>query len=202
MRFNTVLVSAAFVLLSGCAATSFKSTWVDPEVTEPVAMTGKKVIVVASNVPTAARHSIETSIAAELNKLGAQAAPSHNLLPAGTSNEEAKQKLAAEGYDAAFVVRMTNREQEINSTPGMYAPYGGAYGSYWGWGGGWGGAYAAPEIRTDIKVYIETLVYSVKRNKLVWSGLSVTTNPGNLEASAAELARIAVEEMKKTGKLI
>ena len=197
MRIKTLVSSAALLLMAACASTSFKNTWKSPDA-GPVDITGKKVLVVATNVPTSVRRTLETSIANELNKIGAQATASNQFLPPDSTTEAAKQKMAAEGYDAAWVVRLTNREQELSSTPGMYAPAG-PYMSYWGWGGGYG--YGAPEIRTDIKVYMETLVYSVAHDKLAWSGMSVTTNPTNLDASAAELTQVAVAEMKKSGLL-
>jgi hypothetical protein len=197
MRIRTLVSSVVFLMLAGCASTAFKSTWKNPQA-GPVALAGKKVLVVASNVPTAVRTTIEAAVADELTKAGAQAMPSRQFLGPDATKEEAKAKLAAEGYDAAWVVRMTNREQEVYSTPGMYAPSG-PYMSYWGWGGGY--AYGAPEVRTDTKVYIETLVYSVSHDQLAWSGLSVTTNPGDLNAAAGELTRVALAEMKKTGLL-
>ncbi len=199
MRIKPVLSSTLFLmLLAGCASTSFKSTWKNPNA-GPVELTGKKVVVVATNVPTSVRNSVEGAVTDELKKMGADAIPSSQLLAPNSTTDQAKAKLAAEGYDAAWVIRMTNREQEVSSTPGMYAPYG-AYGSYWGWGGGWG-AYGGSEVRTDIKVYLETLVYSVKHDQLAWSGMSVTTNPSDIAASSGELTRVAVQEMKKTGLL-
>ena len=198
MKIKSLVSATALLVLAGCASTSFKSTWKNPQANQ-IQIAGKKIIVVATSVPTSVRMSAETAIAAELNKMGAQATPSRDLLPSGTSVDDAKAKVAAEGYDAAWVVRMTNREQEVSSTPGMYAPAG-MYGSYWGWGGGYG-AYSAPEIRTDIKVYLETLVYAVKADQLVWSGMSVTTNPNDISASAGELVRVAVNEMQKSGVL-
>ena len=199
MRIRPVLSTAVLLLMAGCATTSFQSTYKAPDA-PTVEMTGKKVVVVAAGVPTSMKQGVEAAIANELNKLGAQAAPSNQLFQGLSSNDAAKAKLASEGYDAAWVVKLSNREKELSSTPSMgYAPYG-AYGSYWGWGGGYG-AYGGSEIRTDTKVYIETLVYSVKADKLAWSGMSVTTNPTNVESFAAELTQTAVAEMKKTGLL-
>ena len=77
------------------------------------------------------------------------------------------------------------------------------YGPYWGgyYGYGWGGAWGATNIRTDTIVTVETLVYSLKQNKLVWVGESKTTNPSNVDAFVKELATGAAKQMKKLGLL-
>jgi hypothetical protein len=48
-------------------------------------------------------------------------------------------------------------------------------------------------------VFIETLVFSMKQNKLVWSGQSKTTNPSNLDSLVREVADAVGNEMKKEG---
>jgi hypothetical protein len=198
MRIRTLVSSIVFLVLAGCASTAFKSTWKNPQA-QPVPLAGKKVLVVVTNVPTAVRTTMEAAVADELTKNGAIAMPSRQFLGPDATKEEAKAKLSAEDYDAAWVIRMTNREQEISSTPSMYAPAG-PYMSYYGWGGGYGYG-GGSEIRTDTKVYMETLVYSVKHDQLAWSGMSVTTNPGDLTAAAGELTRVALAEMQKSGLL-
>ena len=82
----------------------------------------------------------------------------------------------------------------------MYAPMGG-YGSFYGAGWGYGGYYGS-EIRTNTNIFVETLVYSVSKDKLVWSGLSVTTNPSNIDGFAREVTRSAINEMKKQGLIL
>ena len=70
------------------------------------------------------------------------------------------------------------------------------YGGFWGgyFGHGWGAPYSVHggEIRTDTIVIVETLVYSLSQNKLVWGGQSKTTNPASVDrliANAAKQAR-------------
>jgi hypothetical protein len=75
-----------------------------------------------------------------------------------------------------------------------------SYGPYWGgyYGYGWGGAWSTgPDIRTDTIISVETLVYSLKQNKLIWAGESKTTNPSNVDNFVRELATSAAKEMKK-----
>ena len=79
------------------------------------------------------------------------------------------------------------------------------YGSYWGgyYGHGWGSPWMGGpvnmgnDIRVDDVVYVETLVYSLKQNKLIWSGQSKTTNPPNIDKFVKLLANEVAIEMNK-----
>jgi hypothetical protein len=48
-------------------------------------------------------------------------------------------------------------------------------------------------------VSVETLVYSLKQNKLVWAGQSQTTNPNNVDSFVREVATAAAQELRKHG---
>jgi hypothetical protein len=48
-------------------------------------------------------------------------------------------------------------------------------------------------------VSVETLVYSLKQNKLVWGGQSQTTNPNNIDNFVREVANAVAEELRKEG---
>jgi hypothetical protein len=59
---------------------------------------------------------------------------------------------------------------------------------------------SGPEyLRTDTAVSIETLVYDLGRNQLVWAGESKTMDPSSVESSLAPFALKSVEEMEKQG---
>jgi hypothetical protein len=46
---------------------------------------------------------------------------------------------------------------------------------------------------------VETLVYSVEQDKLLWAGQSKTTNPSNIQDFIRELSDAAAKEMRKAG---
>ena len=79
------------------------------------------------------------------------------------------------------------------ATPG---PSGG-FGPYWGYG--WGTAYSPGYLTTDTIVSVETLVYSLTDDKLLWASSSRTTNPGNLDQLIREVADATAKEMAKQG---
>jgi len=94
-----------------------------------------------------------------------------------------------------------DKSQEVVATSTYMGP---SYGPYWGgyYGYGWGGAYGGGvDVRTNTIITVETLVYSIPQNKLIWAGQSNTTNPTKVDAFVKELATAARSEMKKAGLL-
>jgi hypothetical protein len=79
------------------------------------------------------------------------------------------------------------------------------YGGYWGgyYGIGWADPWVekAPDTRVDIIITVETLVFSLPQNKLVWTGTSQTTNPKNAEKLVHQLATEAARELERLGLL-
>ena len=187
--------------LTACATTTFTSSWKAPDAQPMGSLTGQTIVAAAMAKNTAVRRSAEDALVGVLNANGARAIPSYSIISDDAVNDEAKAKAAIEksGAVALVVMRPVAKEKEVSSTPTMYM--GPSYGGYWGgyYGYGWGGAYGGTQIRTDTIVIVETLVYSLKQNKLVWAGESKTTNPSQVDAFVKEVAAGAGKEMKKLG---
>jgi hypothetical protein len=95
-------------------------------------------------------------------------------------------------------MRVTNRETEVSSYPGAYSGVRySSFSSYSHWG--WGMAYDPGYVRTDTYLTIETLVYGLEQDKLLWAGTSEILEPSDIEERVIELARAAAEEMKTEG---
>jgi hypothetical protein len=73
-------------------------------------------------------------------------------------------------------------------------------GGFWGgyYGHGWGSVRGG-EIRTDTIVVVETLVYSLTQNKLVWGGQSKTRNPASVDRLIENAARQVANELERQG---
>jgi hypothetical protein len=48
-------------------------------------------------------------------------------------------------------------------------------------------------------VKLETLVFDLRQDKLIWAGQSETTNPDRLEDFVRELVMVGVAELRKEG---
>jgi hypothetical protein len=77
------------------------------------------------------------------------------------------------------------------------APYYGSLWSYYPYV--WGTTFDITPGRTDLKVVVETLVFDVGGNKLLWAGTSESTNPENAQALVKSIVNGAADQMKKDG---
>jgi hypothetical protein len=181
--------------LAACSSTTFHSTWKAPDAT-PVSASGEKVIALVVNVNEASRRAAEDALARELTKRGPTGIAAYTVLGDADLKNEAKVREAFEraGAVGVMVLRPVGKEKEVYSTPAVYA---GPYGTLWG--GYYPGAWGVSQMHTNTIVIVETLVYSLRQNKLVWAGESRTTNPTNVDAFVQELVAEAVEAMKKQG---
>jgi hypothetical protein len=189
-------------MLSACATTSFVSTWKAPDA-KALQLSGAKVAAVVMIQNEAARRAAEDALAREITAHGAQGVAMYTIQPEARPNNEQAVRAAVEGAGVAgaVVMRPVGKEKEVVATPVAYG--GPMYGGYWGgyYGYGWGSpyAYGGTEIRTDTIVSIETLVYSLRQNKLVWAGQSRTTNPTGVDQLVKETSTAVALELQKQG---
>lgn len=189
-------VGALVLVATACATTSFTSTWRAPDA-QPFQSQGEKVVALVMNSNEAQRRSAETALANEITKLGSVGVAMHTIAPGATNEAQVRAAVEKEAAVGVVVLRPVGSTQEISSTTAMYAGPrdGGFWGGYYGYG--WGAPYGGTEIRTDTIVSVETLVYSLRQNKLVWAGQSKTTNPTNVDNFVHEIVTAAVKELRE-----
>jgi hypothetical protein len=201
---NRAVAVMAIALLSGCASSSFVSSWKAPDA-QPLELKGAKVAAVVMMRSEASRRTAEDALAREITARGAIGVPMYTVLPDADPAKEpqARAELEKLGFQGAVVMRPIRVDKEVVSTPTYIGP---AYGTYWGgyYGMGWGRPWdfdvvRGGEIRTDTIVSIETLIYSLKQNKLVWGGQSRTTNPGNVDQLVKRLSSDVAKELQRQG---
>lgn len=204
LRISGAALAAFLLSFVACATTTFTSTWKAPDAQPVSPLHGKKVIAFVATKNTASRRAAEDALAREISRNGADGVPGYTLVDDSQIGNEAVARAAVEraGAVGVVVMRPLAKDKAITSTPGAYM--GPTYGPYWGgyYGYGWGGAWSTgPDIRTDTIITVETLVYSLTQNKLIWAGQSQTTNPSKVDDFVRELAVGAAKEMKKVGLL-
>jgi hypothetical protein len=210
-KLSILGAASATLLLAGCATTTFTSVWKAPDAQPLQFKAGDKIVAMVVADSTGLRRAGEANLADELDKRGLKGIPAYSLIADGDIQDEAKAKAAIEASGAvgAVVLRPMGKEQEVSTTGGSYGTgmyggayygrpaYGGFYGGYYGYG--WGGMYSPPEIRTDTYVSIETVIYDLRQNKLIWAGQTRTMNPSDVQGFVEELAIAVSKELRESG---
>jgi hypothetical protein len=201
-RFLVILTAT---MLSACASSDFVSSWKAPDA-QPLQVKGSKVAAVVMMSNEAARRVAEDALAREITARGAVGIPMYAIYPDMEPKNEAAARVALEQAGALGVVVMRPVSVEKNrvTTPvtysaPMYREYWGAYYGA-GWGTPWGlSATSGGDVPTTTNVSVETLVYSLKQNKLVWGGQSRLTSPSSINQTIKKLAGAAAKELQKQG---
>jgi hypothetical protein len=203
-RFISALCAIAVLTLAACTTTTFTSTWKAPDA-QPIDPTGKKVAAVYMTTDESSRRAAEDILARKLTERGAQGVPSYTLIPSSVAADvdRTKKALSEAGIDGVVIMHVLDEKERTqvryNGPPWGVAPYYRHFSSYWGFG--WGAPYSPTEVTTTTELRIETLVYSLVRDQLLWAGTTRTTEPGKISTLVDEVADAAAEEMTRQGLL-
>jgi len=195
----TTSLSLASLLVCACSSTSFISGWKSPTA-QPLHLKGEKVAAVVLVKDMVPRRAAENRLAHEITERGATGIALYRILPDATAGDEEKVRAALEAahFKAVVVMHPVGTKQEVHVTadPGYHRYYGGYYAH------GWTTAWVADptyEVHVDNIVTVDTRVYSLEQNQLVWAGRSKTTNPDNVDEFVMELADAVADELERAG---
>jgi hypothetical protein len=192
---KTVLIAALAIAAWSCGtSTSLVQRWSEPGYT---GTKGQKVMVVALAKSEGTRRVWEEAFSHALVQVKAKPITGSSVFPQGLPSDEAtlKQTIRESGADLVAVTRLVDVDKEQVYVPGTTyypAPYYGMYGYY-------NNAYGmmnTPGYYQENKVYkLETNVYDVKTEKLVWNGLTETVNPETAQDAANSIINVVVMDM-------
>ena len=186
-KFFIILI--VFFLVS-CSSTRMQSSWKAPGATYTKEQF-KKVMVVAHFNDETSRRIAEDKIAAKNPTFRA----SYMVLGKNQQNmDEATFKaiVAKEAYDAVLTLHLVDVQSSTSYVPGTYQ------GGYYGWYGmNYGGFYQQGYYTENKNYIVETNVFSVSQDKLLWSGITSTLNPTDLNRTIDEIWDAVISRMKR-----
>ena len=182
----------ASTIIASCAATTVVTKWQDPA-TPRLAFTNVIALVISSD-PTLRRVG-EDELCRQVTRV--PCAPAYALIPDGALSNVDTVKLLVQkaGFDGALVFRVVNAREKVTYVPPTYGP------TFWGYYRYAGPAYSPGYVQTDQVVRIETSIYSVRDDKLVWVGVTDTMNPNSVSALVKDVAKAVRKELERTGAI-
>ena len=187
------------IIHTSCVSTTIISSWKEQNKQIEI---GKlhKVLVVALFKDETNRRKAEDQMVIYLKGKGIV---SYNYLDDNISakNEEAiRDKIKTDGFDGAITMRLIDVDKEKTYTPGnitsypsYYQTFGGYYYRNWNY-------YRTPGYYSTTKTYtIETNVFSIKEDKIIWTGITQTTNPEGVNKLTEEVTKVVYKKMVSEG---
>ena len=214
IRFRTLFVSTlALCLLAACSTTTtnISQSYRNPGYEQTVF---KKLFVIGVAENQESRQAFEDAFANAINGQGGSAATSWGLLPKSEqlTEDEVRSAVGAGGYDGVLITRLLAVDKDQQYTPAStytnaqtryYAGGGGLYG--YGYYGFYGTTFAQVHepgyFKTSTTIRVETNLYSVATDSLVWTAQSDTVDPSSIP-DARESMTAAVAKKLKEEKLI
>jgi hypothetical protein len=178
------------LVFAGCSNTELVSSWSPPDAK---LFTFKKVIVICIAKDKLARRAAEDAMTKEIHRAGATQA--YRLIPDAElrDTEKVRARVVSGGFDGALTMRLVGVRQESGWIPGGYSSFSGYYGR------SWGRAYDSGRAVVENVIRIETNIYTVKDEKLVWAGISETFDPATVELLVEDLAVQIAKDLRKKG---
>jgi hypothetical protein len=196
----------ACCLCLACSSTVLTGSWRDPEYTGGV----KKVLVVGVSQNDFIRRQLEDEFTRQLREAGARAEASYayfNVEQLKDQQEQVEAKVRELGFDQVIVSRLVDRRTEEVVQPGT--TYATSY-PRGGYVGGWNGYYREsvtyvhqpPVVYRVEVVTIESKLFALGTDKLIWSGLLETeldasAKTGNKESLIRSFVKVVVQDLKK-----
>lgn len=197
-RLSGSAALAAILAGSGCMhSTRLAATWRDPSA-QPLHF--RKPITVFVTKSETLRRTMEDKLAAQFPG----AVPSYKVFGSKeiTDGAAIRRGLAESGFDGAIIMRVASVDERITYTPGSYW-YGPPYYSFAGyWGNAWGYPYDPGYVSEDRIVSIETQIYNLNNDKLIWAARSETTNPQSVGRLGDSVIRHVMEGLRKDGLVL
>jgi len=193
---TTLAILTSVVALS--AAIRFTSTFKSLDA-GAVSFVGKKVAALVISNDDSLRVSGEEALVRELKERGMQAVATYRIAPREEMRtaETAKPWFEKAGVEGIVAVRPVSVESETYNTGTWVTSH---YSTLWGYYGyGWSSVYVPASARSQRVVVVETTIYSVPRNALLWAATSETKNPKELGRFIQDLASACVKELHKQG---
>ena len=181
------------------AAPKFTSVWKSPEAAA-VSFAGKKVAALVITQDDSLRIAGEEALVRELTARGLQSVATYRIAPKEElqSGDRAKPWFDKAAIEGVVAMRPVSSDKRTTYNPGMWMSS--SYSTLWGYYGyGWGSVYIPGSVERNTIVIVETTIYSVPRNQLLWAAVSETKDPKTLPKFLEELVKESVKELQKQG---
>jgi hypothetical protein len=189
-----MIVSSLF-FLSCTTTTKMTDVWKDKTYQGKA---GKIIVIMVARSPEN-RVMFEDRFVGELNNRGNNAFQSYRIIPFEQlrNKELVKSKIRDSGADTVLVSRLVDNKTIESYRPGLIYVVPAYYYDWWGY---YNVAFVDYGYTGDVSVaYIETNLYDVKTEKLIWSGHSKTERTYGEQELITAFVKLMIKKIESAG---
>ncbi len=192
---SLVVVVFVGVLFNGCASTKLTKTWVDKDFK---GKTFSNILVIGVASEESNRRLFENRFVQQLKDVGVTAVSSADVIPIPADQKLKKEMLTQTvdkfNNDAVLITHIAGINKRKSYQPAVYTLGVGYYGGY--------GYYHATRIkpssvRSHTELCLETALYDVESEKLVWSGQSQTWETDSVRKLIDGVIKVVIKDIQK-----
>ncbi|MBW2548610.1 MAG: hypothetical protein JRE82_15560 [Deltaproteobacteria bacterium] len=210
-KFFVFLVALSSLAACSKTTTNISQSYRNPGFEETVF---KNLLVIGVSENQEGRQAFEDAFAKAIADEGGGAQASWTLLPQNTQLEEEQIRAAIEGknFDGVLITRLLSVDKDqdyvepkaYNNPKTTYYSGGGYYGRGY-YGGGYYGFYGTTYAKvhepgyfeTSTTLRLETSLYSLATDGLVWTGQSDTVDPESIPDARASMTAAVAKRLKE-----
>lgn len=203
LKYKTVLLCAVLLLQYSCASTKISQSWVEPGNTKSY----NDLLIIGIGESEQTRRAYESYFVEALREQAIEAEASYKLIKSNEKIDRDTIIKAIEGLniDGVLITHMVAVDEETVYRPSTGYMYGGAYGGYYH-GGYYGSMYSYyphvnsyvhdPGYYTTHETYtLETSLYDVATEDLVWTARTRTFSPGSVDEVIVDLTKLLIKDL-------
>ena len=194
--FLSTFVLALVLLLSCSPTTKLASVWRD----DGYRNHPKKMMIIGELKNPGNRRIFEDEMVKQLKALGTDAVVSYAAIPerTGVDRDTIAAKMNELGADAVLIARVVDKKTVSTYVPGTVRS------GYPGYGGGWHGYYDYSPSYTvqDEFAVLQTNLYDLKTDKLIWTAMSETWITESNESLIRSFAKVIIDRLVSDKMLI
>ena len=203
------LVLAGLLLVACTTNTTVSGSWSDPAYEGQV----KTVYLIGMSENIANRYIFEDTFSQRLATAGVSTIPSYVDFSemASANRDEIRQRLASNGADSVLLTRLVAQRTEKLVIPKRFSASGytappsyhirPTYYSNWGryYNRPIDVTYQPPDVDSSAVITVESVLYDVKSEKLIWAAQLETLVDGSIERMMREFVETVTHDLKSQG---
>jgi hypothetical protein len=193
--------------MAACSSTYMSGSWSDPSYQGQI----KNVYVIGVAKQEINRRIFEDTFVRQFGTAGVKGISSYKDLPSDKEmdHEIIKQRMIANGADSVLITKLINQRTETVTSPGYASGYSSNYGGGRGYYGarrgygGWGNysrsynvTYMPPTSTQFVILTVESVLYDLKTEEMIWSAQLETVVEGNIEKMMQDYVDTVTKDLK------